>query len=169
MKEYATTEQAIQLMLSAHHGQTDKVGRPYYMHPLRVMMRLGPHVSEHEKQIALLHDVVEDTPYSLEDLMEEPFHPFVVRGVEILTRKEDQIYKDYVNDILASNVTEYIRVKLADVTDNLCFIRTMELIRKDGKDNGKDRYLSTKIKLLGHLYQMTENSTLLPVDLPLTL
>lgn len=56
-------DETIAFIRSAHVGQTDKAGAPYWRHPVSVMERLGADATEDEKLVALLHDVVEDTPY----------------------------------------------------------------------------------------------------------
>ena len=60
----ATLERAIEIAKTAHAGQFDKAGKPYIFHPIRVMLRVH---NEFEKMVAVLHDVVEDTPITLED------------------------------------------------------------------------------------------------------
>ena len=61
-------EEAISLAVEAHRGQRDKAGQPYILHPIRVMMRCR---TEAERIAAVLHDVVEDTEWTLERLREE--------------------------------------------------------------------------------------------------
>jgi len=61
-----TLEDAIAFAVEAHHGQKDKNGQPYILHPLRVMLRLE---SERERIVGVLHDVIEDTPTTLDDLL----------------------------------------------------------------------------------------------------
>jgi (p)ppGpp synthase/HD superfamily hydrolase len=65
---------SIELMCKAHEGQIDKSGRPYYLHPLRVAMRLA-HCTAVERHTALLHGVVEDTSLTLRlhELADERF------------------------------------------------------------------------------------------------
>ena len=83
----STLERAIQVAVSAHAGQVDKAGQPYILHPLRVML----HVSGlHERISAVLHDVVEDTDLTLEDLAGEGFPDDVIMALEALTKREGE-------------------------------------------------------------------------------
>lgn len=65
-----TLEDAIILAINAHRGQVDKAGAPYILHPLHLMMQMH---SETAKIVAVLHDVVEDTPYTLDDLVAQGY------------------------------------------------------------------------------------------------
>ena len=112
--------QSIEIMRRAHEGQVDKSGRPYYLHPLRVAMRLALCTPE-ERHAALLHDVVEDTPLTLEDLRVMGYTDAVIELVDILTRRltEGESHKQYIERIVASRNARALRVKLADVYDNM--------------------------------------------------
>jgi (p)ppGpp synthase/HD superfamily hydrolase len=78
-----SVEEAIALARKAHTGQTDKAGHPYIDHPLRVMHRLG---GEHEQMAAILHDVLEDTPTTVEDLRTVGCPEPVIAAVRALTK-----------------------------------------------------------------------------------
>lgn len=110
----------IELMRRAHEGQIDKSGRPYYLHPLRVAMRLA-FFSIEERHAALLHDVVEDTRVTLPDLRSEGYDERVLELVALLTRDlpRGESHRDYLQRIVDSRSVEALRVKLADVYDNL--------------------------------------------------
>jgi (p)ppGpp synthase/HD superfamily hydrolase len=71
-------ERAIEIAVLAHKGQTDKGGNPYILHPLRVMMALD---SETEKIVGVLHDVVEDSEWTLDGLEKEGFGPEVLQAL----------------------------------------------------------------------------------------
>ena len=75
-------EKAIRIATEAHEGQTDKAGKEYILHPLRVMNSCE---SETEKICAVLHDVVEDTDITLEHLGNEGFSDEILRGLDLLT------------------------------------------------------------------------------------
>src|SRR5690349_24196867 len=83
--EHPDLGSTIDLMRRAHDGQIDKSGRPYYLHPLRVAMRLAFFSSE-ERHAALLHDVVEDTPVTLPDLRSVGYGDKILGLVALLTR-----------------------------------------------------------------------------------
>src|SRR6188768_414379 len=86
-------EKAIRIAVAAHAGQTDKGGAPYITHPLRLMAAVE---TEEEKIVALLHDVVEDTTVTLDDLRREGFSDSVLAGVACVTHRRDEPYAEYV-------------------------------------------------------------------------
>ncbi|HEX2827753.1 MAG TPA: HD domain-containing protein [Burkholderiales bacterium] len=120
--------QSIEIMRKAHEGQLDKCGRPYYLHPLRVAMRLV-HCTPEERHAALLHDVVEDTPLTLEDLRALGYGEAVLELVDLLTRRmpQKESHREYLERIVASRNVKALRVKLADVIDNMNPARSREL------------------------------------------
>jgi (p)ppGpp synthase/HD superfamily hydrolase len=109
-------------MLEAHASQQDKTGQPYALHPIRVMGRVR---SEHERMAALLHDVVEDSEWTLERLREEGFPAPVLEAVELVTRRESDSYEEFVARCAAHPVAR--AVKLADLLDNMDLTRLQEL------------------------------------------
>ena len=110
----ATLEAAITLAAEAHKGQTDKAGSPYILHPLRVMFAV---TTDDERMAAVMHDVVEDTPFSLDDLRDAGFPEAVVSAVEALSRREGESYDDFVRRAAGNTVAR--AVKLADIEDNM--------------------------------------------------
>jgi (p)ppGpp synthase/HD superfamily hydrolase len=123
--------QSIEIMRRAHEGQLDKSGRPYYLHPLRVAMRLI-HCTPAERHAALLHDVVEDTLVTLDDLRTMGYSEDVVALVDLLTRRlpAGESHKQYVDRILQSRSVQALRVKLADLYDNMSPARSRSLPRE---------------------------------------
>ncbi len=109
----ATIERAIEIAARAHAGQTDKDGQPYVFHPLRAMAAVE---GADAKVAAVLHDVVEDTSVTLEDLRREGFSEPVLSAVDCLTHRKDESYADYVVRCKANAVA--LPVKLADLKDN---------------------------------------------------
>jgi (p)ppGpp synthase/HD superfamily hydrolase len=105
---------ALGLAVEAHHGQLQKNGDPYILHPLHVMMQME---TTTEKIIAILHDVIEDTPVSLRDLEDEGFPPLVVETVALLTRLPETPYEDYIERIRPNRLAR--RIKLADLQHNM--------------------------------------------------
>ena len=77
-------EKAIQIALEAHKGQTDKAGAPYLLHLIRVM---NAGQTEDEKICGILHDLVEDTPWTFEDLRREGFSEEVTNILQHVSRK----------------------------------------------------------------------------------
>jgi (p)ppGpp synthase/HD superfamily hydrolase len=119
---------SIEIMRKAHEGQIDKSGRPYYLHPLRVTMRLARGTSA-ERHAALLHDVVEDTTLTLQDLRALGYSERVLELVDILTRRKPsgESHRAYLERIVASGDREALRVKLADLYDNMSPARSRSL------------------------------------------
>ena len=105
-----------EVMRKGHEGQMDKCGRPYYLHPLRVAMRLANCTPE-ERQAALLHDVVEDTPVTLDQLREMGYSDELLGLVDLLTRRkpEGETHNQYIERLVASRNAKALRVKLADL------------------------------------------------------
>ena len=110
----ATLERAIEIAAKSHAGQTDKAGQPYILHPLRVMMSV---TSDSEKITAVLHDVVEDTPWTLEELATEGFSINILEAVEALTKRKGESRIDAAARARANPISR--AVKIADVTDNM--------------------------------------------------
>lgn len=84
---------ALRIATAAHAGQLDRDGHPVILHPLTV--GLMGHTDE-EKMAGFLHDVVEDTPYTFEDLLKEGIPAGVVNALRLLTHKKGTDYYDYV-------------------------------------------------------------------------
>jgi GTP diphosphokinase / guanosine-3',5'-bis(diphosphate) 3'-diphosphatase len=124
--------QSIEFMRQAHEGQIDKSGRPYYLHPLRVAMRLVC-LSVEERHAALLHDVVEDTPVTLEDLRYAGYSEAVLELVALLTRDAPggESHRQYMLRIVESRKAGALRVTLADIYDNLSAARMRYLPAHD--------------------------------------
>jgi len=122
----ATLERALAIALEAHGGVVDKGGSPYILHPLRLMLAM---TSEEEQLVALLHDVVEDSPWTLDALREAGFSEAVVAGVDGLTRREGESYEDFIARIAPDPLAR--RVKLADIEDNMDIRRLGEVGEKE--------------------------------------
>jgi len=119
-------EQAISIASLAHAGQLDKGGEPYILHPLRVMMKLK---DNDLRIIAVLHDVIEDTKVTIQDLILNGLDRDLANVVLILTRRRNESYDDYINRICYDELA--MRVKLADLNDNMDMSRIDILTEKD--------------------------------------
>lgn len=122
----STLERAIAIAAEAHRGQTDKAGAPYILHPLRVMLRLR---GADERIVGVLHDLIEDTDWTLERLRSEGFSPAVIDGVDAVTRRDGENYEAFV--LRAGRDPLGRRVKLADLQDNSDLSRIPEPTAKD--------------------------------------
>ena len=100
----------------AHVGQVDKAGAPYIHHVARVAASVD---GEDAQAVAWLHDVLEDTPVTAATLLGVGFSVPVVRAVEILTRRPEIPYTDYIAAVVVSRDEVAIAVKRADLQDHL--------------------------------------------------
>lgn len=117
MKNYEVLyKRAVEIATKAHEGQKDKGGNPYINHPLAVAASLKE--PEH-KIIAVLHDVLEDSEMTAQDLFAEGFPPDVVEAICVLTHnKSDALsYEDYIYLVQKNSLAR--AVKIADITHNL--------------------------------------------------
>ncbi len=117
---------AIVIAAEAHKGQVDKAGEDYILHPLRLMLKVA---TPEERMAAVLHDVVEDSSWTLDRLRDEGFSEVVLRAVEHLTRREGEDYIAFVERAGRDPVARV--VKRADLEDNLDLSRIPEPTEKD--------------------------------------
>ena len=121
-----TLERAIEIAARTHAGQLDKGGAPYILHPLRVMLRVAPGA---QQIVAVLHDVVEDSEVTFEDLEREGFSAEVIAGLRAVTKVEGESYEDFVARAALDPVGK--AVKLADLMENSDLSRIAEPSQKD--------------------------------------
>ncbi|MBQ9871933.1 MAG: bifunctional (p)ppGpp synthetase/guanosine-3',5'-bis(diphosphate) 3'-pyrophosphohydrolase [Eubacterium sp.] len=122
------TKKAIRFAFQAHEGQLDRSGLPYILHPLHLAEQM---TSEDACVTALLHDVLEDTDVTVEDLRKEGFSETQIEAVELLSRSEDEDYFDYVRRIRSNALAK--EVKLADLAHNRDRTRLEYISEKDEK------------------------------------
>ncbi len=123
-----TLEDAIALAAQAHRGQKGRAGEPYILHPLRVMLQFS---EEPLQIIGILHDVVEDTGITLDELRARGFSEEIVSAVDHLSRRSGESYEDFVERIRPNALAR--RVKLADLEDNMDARRLPTFGQKDGE------------------------------------
>ncbi|WP_316348603.1 HD domain-containing protein [Desulfuromonas acetoxidans] len=121
-----TIEHAIEIAARAHAGATDKGGAPYLFHPLRVMFAVS---GEAAQIVAVLHDVVEDSSVTLEDLSRKGFSPEVVTAVDVLTRRCGESRLQAARRATKNPLAR--QVKLADVIDNMDMSRIAQPTAQD--------------------------------------
>jgi len=118
---------AIDIAVEAHKQQKDKFGMPYLAHLTRVM-NMGR--SPDEKIVGILHDLIEDTSWQLEDLRKEGFPPHILFAISCLTKKdENEPYPEFIDRVKASPLAT--QVKLNDLSDNLDVKRMPVVTEKD--------------------------------------
>ena len=135
------TKKAMKLCFEAHKDQVDKSGLPYVFHPFHVAEQMQDEVTT---TVALLHDVVEDTDYTIQDLIDMGFPISVTDALSLLTHDKSIPYMDYVAAIKENTVARI--VKLADLAHNSDLSRLGSL-----NDESCDRYMKYRkaISLLG--------------------
>ena len=119
------TKMAMQIAFDAHMGQVDKAGVPYIFHPIHVAEQME---TEEECIVALLHDVVEDTNITFEDLDKE-FSSVVIEALKLMTHDKSVPYFDYVKRIKNNPIAR--KVKLADLNHNSDETRICNLSSED--------------------------------------
>ena len=140
----ATLERALEIAAEAHRGQLDKAGEPYLLHPIRVMLRVE---GEAERLVALLHDVVEDSPdWTLDRLRAEGFAGPIVEAVDRLTKRAGEPYESLIERAAGDAIAR--RVKLADLEDNMSLTRIIDPGARDRKRI--ERYRRAHLRLSGN-------------------
>ena len=107
------TKRALTLCFAAHKDQLDKSGLPYVFHPFHLAESM---TTEATTIVALLHDVVEDSTYTFEDLVQMGFGDEVIDALRLLTHGDGVDYMEYVRAIKGNPIAK--AVKLADLTHN---------------------------------------------------
>ena len=149
MHVHATIDDALALAVEKFHGVVDKAGQPYILHLVRVMLRQHDDPS---RQAAVLHDLVEDTAVTLDELSELGFSELVVSAVDALTHRENESYLDYV--LRVANCTVARRVKLADLEDNYRLDRVAYRLTHQHEDSQRlQKYILSYQFLSGHIDQ----------------
>lgn len=122
----STLEKAIQIAAMAHAGQLDMAGEKYVLHPIRVMLQVA---TEEEKITAMLHDVVEDSELTLENLKKEGFSDEILAAVDALTKRPGETRIEAAHRAAANHIAR--AVKLADNADNSDVSRIKNPTQKD--------------------------------------
>ena len=107
------TKKAMKIAFEAHKNQTDKNGIPYIYHPIHLAEQMA---DEKTICVALLHDVVEDTDITFEQLVREGFPDDIIEALKLLTHDDSIQYMDYVKEIKSNPIAA--AVKLADLKHN---------------------------------------------------
>ena len=128
------TKKALKLCFEAHKNQVDKSGIPYVFHPFHLAEQM---TTEETTIIALLHDLVEDTDYTIEDLINMGFDKAITDAIALMTHDDDVDYMDYVRIIKENPIAK--TVKMADLKHN------SDITRLDVVDekalNRREKYL----------------------------
>lgn len=119
-------ELALSIATEAHRGQFDKAGIDYIEHPIFVASQVD---SEEEKAVTLLHDVIEDSSVTAEELLNAGLPETVVTAVQILSKKKGQDYQTYLKTVKSNPLAR--AVKLADLKHNSDLLRLETITDKD--------------------------------------
>lgn len=121
-------EKALHIAQKAHNGQTDKAGKPYILHPIRVAQRCN---TDTERIVALLHDVIEDTEITPNNLYSAGFSKTIVDAVLSVTRREYESYFKFIERCSLNPIGRI--VKIHDLEDNMDITRLDSLTESDLK------------------------------------
>ena len=124
--EQSMVDLALSIARKAHEGQLDKAGVDYIEHPIYVASQVD---TEEEKAVALLHDVIEDSPVSAKGLLQAGLPETVVTAVQVLTKKKEQDYQTYLETVKKNPLARV--VKLADLKHNSDLSRLSSITEKD--------------------------------------
>lgn len=135
-------EIALELATKAHFDQKDKAGKDYILHPITVASFMD---TDEEKAVAYLHDVVEDTSVSLEDLS-KVFSTDIVEAVDAITKRNNESYEEYLKRVSTNKIAR--KVKVSDMLHNMDLTRLPKITEKDIERVNK--YKRSVIYLLEH-------------------
>ena len=146
MKKGEMLDKMLVIATNAHHGQFDKGGNPYILHPLKVMHYLKSD-DEELMCMALGHDVIEDTNVTYKDLRDAGISERVINGIRALTKQPGQTYDEYKEGVFAN--VDAMRVKMADLRHNTDIRRLKGVSDKDIQRIAKYQkfYLEIRTKL----------------------
>ena len=119
-------EKAIQIAIEAHQGQTDRAGASYILHLIRVM---NAGQTKNEKICGILHDLVEDTPWTFEALRKEGFSEEVISALVCVTKQPNEPYTQFIERIKKNSLAT--KVKLNDLRDNMDITRLTFITEED--------------------------------------
>ena len=122
------TKRALALCFEAHKDQKDKSGLPYVFHPFHLAEQME---DEDTTIVALLHDVIEDTEYTIEDLQKAGFTQNVISAIALMTHNPQMPYMEYVRAIKSNPIAR--AVKLADLRHNSDMTRLDIITQRDEK------------------------------------
>lgn len=153
--------ESIKIASYAHFSQVDKGGMPYILHPLRVMLSVQrEYISQQETPeywnmciAAVLHDVIEDSPTTYEELEVHGYNQEVIKILMLLTKDPEEDYARYIDRICESRNKQAMAIKAADLFDNMGEGRLKEPFTEKDKER-MNKYSFSLIKVKARLQQM---------------
>ncbi len=143
MEHVHLLETAIRLAAKVHRGQVDRFGKPYILHVMRVMMR-GQDLEE--QLLGALHDVLERSELTVDDLAKKGFPPRVLKALLHISRVEPETYEQYIDRVVQDNLA--IRVKLHDLADKMDLLHVDQLDPADLKRYNKQMAAFARLRRL---------------------
>jgi len=122
------TKKALIIAYEAHKDQLDKSGLPYVFHPFYLAEQMD---DEFTTCVALLHDVVEDSNYTIQDLIDKGFPTEVIEAIRILTHSKNIPYFEYINKVKSNTIAT--KVKIEDLKHNSDLTRLNIIAEEDKK------------------------------------
>jgi len=119
-------DKAIEIARLAHQDQIDKASKPYIEHPLRVMNNL---TTVEEKIVGVLHDTIEDSKLTLDDLTSFGFSCEIITALKAITKVEGEDSEVYIQRVMCNPLA--LSVKIADMTDNMDMTRLVSPTERD--------------------------------------
>ena len=147
------TKAALDICYAAHKDQFDKGGLPYVFHPYRVAEQMQ---TEDEVTVALLHDVMEDSNVTVDDLRAKKFPLDVILAVSALTRGRGTPYFEYIENVRKNELAR--KVKIADLKDNMDLSRLDKPTENDKKRVEKYRRALQLLQERNDIIEKTHNS-----------
>lgn len=151
-------DQALLLTASRFEGIVDEDGQPYMLHCLRVMLSF---TDPRLQIVGLMHDIIEDTPTSLDELTQLGFGAEVVEAIGLLTRNSEISYADYIVRLKSNDIAR--QVKLADLRDNSDVRRSLyrasrpsQDLKQAGRYMVSYQFLEGRLDLEGYLHLMVD-------------
>ncbi|MBH0059321.1 hypothetical protein I6F65_20475 [Pseudoalteromonas sp. SWXJZ94C] len=111
-------EKSLEIALKAYSGQKDKAGQTYILHPLRLMAKMD---TDEERAVALLHDVIEDSDYTADDLLTQGIPSNIVNAVQCLSKIKGESYDLFIKRVKTNSLAT--KIKIADIEDNINILR----------------------------------------------
>jgi len=147
-----TIEKAAELAASAHRNQKDAAGEPYILHPMRVSLKVFDRTKSADyATVALLHDALEDSDISLDQLKKLGMTDDQLRAMQALTKRPGEEYEAYITRLMQTGGPIAREVKLADLEDNMDIrrLKGRRMGLTDGDNKRLNNYLQAWTRLTG--------------------
>jgi (p)ppGpp synthase/HD superfamily hydrolase len=109
---------ALEIAIRAHSQQVDKADEEYILHPLRVMHQFD---DKDLMIVSILHDVIEDSNFTLDDLADVGFSREILDAINCLTKRKNETYQSFIDRVKTNSLA--VKVKIEDIKDNLDITR----------------------------------------------